>query len=116
MSLVDIGALVDPMCQRVFLYTAEVLAQYHRPSQVGDTFKFSPLEKNLMVGIFSKFSTVGAFELGDIARKFDGGTLHSQTYAKKRYLLLAGIGHSIDLTFDAADSKSPRDQDPVGCL
>ena len=48
MPFIDIGALVDLICQGILLYPAEVLSQPHGSSQVGNSFELSPFEKDLM--------------------------------------------------------------------
>src|SRR3989338_8438512 len=53
-----------------------------------------------------KFCAIRILQIAHIPRKFDSGTLQSETYTKERNLVFPCILYRLNLSFNAAHSES----------
>ena len=107
---------VQPGRQRIRFHYARIGSETHRAALLRNMFLLGHKIDDRMRRRFVELRRIRILPSHDVAREFNGRTLHSETYPEERYAAFARIPDCRDLAAHATAAEPARNENAVNAL
>src|SRR5438105_2754389 len=103
MAFADLArAVVNVARQRTFSQTTDPSAKAHRSAHFFNIHQITQFENDRVRRLDTELSRISVLQIAGVAREFDAGRLHAETYSKVRRASFARIRNRANHAFNTA--------------